>query len=256
MDSLTERVTLLRGVRFFAGAPEAALPSVAAALEPVRLQAEQRLFCKGEAGDSLYVIVAGRVCVHDGELVFNELGPGDVVGEMAVLDSEPRSASVTALEATELLCLRQGPLYELIASHSSVARGVIGTLSRHLRNRVSDKVQDYAYIRQVHMIARAAEALNTGAYTPESIAEVTKRDDALGQLARTFQQMADEVIARERSLRREVQALRIEIDRSRQQHQVSEITTSDYFRGLQQRAEALRATFGQDEDEGEQISGA
>jgi DNA repair ATPase RecN len=122
-------------------------------------------------------------------------------------------------------------------------------LSKHLRSRVRDITEDYAYISQVQIIAAAAQAINAGTYMPASLNPVAQRDDALGQLARTFQQMAAEVIARERRLRREVQALRIEIDRSRQQSQVAEITDSEYFRQLQQRAAALRATFGDEEDE-------
>ncbi|NTU83382.1 MAG: cyclic nucleotide-binding domain-containing protein [Chloroflexales bacterium] len=248
MESRDERIALLRGVRFFTGAPEAALPTLADAFVPVYLAAGAPLFLKGEVGDSLYVITSGRVRVHDGELTFNELGPGHVVGEMAVLDAEPRSASVTALEETTLLCLRQEPLYALISSHVGVARGVIGVLCRHLRDRVSDLASDYAYLRQVRLIAAAAQAIEDGSYEPQHIAEVARRDDALGQLARVFQHMAGEVIARERRLEREVRELRIEIDRSRQQDQVAEITDSDYFRQLQQRAEALRATFGEDGD--------
>lgn len=247
MHTLAERISLLRSVRFFTGAPEEALPAVAAALEPVRLAAGEALFHKGDVGDSLYVIVAGRVRVHDGELLFNELGPGDVAGEMAVLDAEPRSATVTAAEPSELLCLHQGPLYALIGSHAGVARGIIQILTRHLRDRVSDLASDYAYIRQVRLVAAAAEALNAGSYAPGGMGEVTARDDALGELARTFERMAAEVLSRERSLRREVRELRIEIDRARQRHQVTEITESDYFRDLQRRAAALRATLGDDE---------
>lgn len=246
MGSLDERIALLRGVRFFAGAPDSALSTVAEAVVPVVLEAGASLFHKGDVGDSLYVITTGRVRVHDGELTFNELGPGAVVGEMAVLDAEPRSASVTAVEATALLCLHQGPLYALIGAHVGVARGVIGVLCRHLRDRVSDLASDYAYLRQVRLIASAAQAIEDGSYEPETIAEVTQRDDALGQLARVFQHMADEVIARELRLQREVRELRIEIDRARQRDQVAEITDSSYFRELQQRAEALRATFGDD----------
>jgi CRP-like cAMP-binding protein len=244
MDSLDERIALLRGVRFFTGAPEATLPTVADSFVPIHLEAGAQLFLKGDVGDSLYVITAGRVRVHDGELTYNELGPGDVVGEMAVLDAEPRSASVTALEATALLCLGQEPLYALIGADVGVARGIIGVLCRQLRDRVSDLASDYAYLRQVHMITAAAKAIESGGYDPEAITEVTQRDDALGQLARVFQHMANEVIDRERRLKQEVYELRIEIDRTRQQVQVAEITDNDYFRQLQQRAAAMRANAG------------
>lgn len=249
MDDLAARVQALQSVGFFAGARADALAVVAAALEPLHLEAQQQLFAKGDPGDCMFIITAGRLRVHDGSLTFNYLGPGDVVGEMAVLDTEPRSASVTAVEPTDLFHLRQEALDTLLESHSGVARGILHVLSKHLRNRVRDVAEDYAYISQVQIIAAAAQAMNAGTYTPASLASVAQRDDALGQLARTFQQMAAEVIAREYRLRREVQALRIEIDRNRQQSQVAEITASDYFRHLQQRAAALRATFGDEEDE-------
>ncbi|MBP1467172.1 cyclic nucleotide-binding domain-containing protein [Candidatus Chloroploca sp. M-50] len=245
MDALSQRIRLLEAVRFFDGAYEDALPTIAAALESVRLGEGQLLFQKGDVGDSLYVIISGGVRIHDDALIFNELGPGEVVGEMAVLDAEPRSASVTATQATELLCLRQAVLYDLIENHSGVARGIIHVLTRHLRSRVRDVIEDYAYISQVRIITEAAQAINDGRYTPASLADVGRRDDALGQLARTFQQMADEVIAREQNLRREVQELRIEIDRTRQQNQVAEITENDYFRRLQQQARAMRASVGE-----------
>jgi CRP-like cAMP-binding protein len=243
---MVERVRLLHAVRFFAGAPDTALPIVAEVMDPVSLAAGQLLFSKGDVGDSMYVVATGRLRIHDGDLIFNELGPGDVVGEMSVLDAEPRSASVTAVEATELFCLNQKTLYKLLEVHVSVAHGIIHILTRHLRQRVSDVAEDYAYIREVQIIAAAAQAIHDGTYEPGSLHEVAERSDALGQLARTFQQMADEVIARERSLRREVKALRIEIDRARQKAQVAEITDSDYFRQLQRRAEALRAAFNDD----------
>ena len=63
---------------------------------------------------------------------------GDVFGEMAVLDPEPRVASVTAVEDTQLLRLDQEPFYELMEDQIAVAQGIIRVLSAHLRNRVRD----------------------------------------------------------------------------------------------------------------------
>jgi hypothetical protein len=69
---------------------------------------------------------------------------------------------------------------------------------------------------------------------------VAARDDSLGQLARVFGRMAEEVRAREQRLRDEVQQLRIEIDEARAAKQVEEITETDYFRTLQTTADRLR----------------
>jgi CRP-like cAMP-binding protein len=62
------------------------------------------LFEKDELGTAMYIIVDGRVQVHDGELVLTHLGTGQVFGEMAALDvGEVRSASITAVEKTRLI---------------------------------------------------------------------------------------------------------------------------------------------------------
>jgi two-component system cell cycle response regulator len=99
------------------------------------------------------------------------------------------------------------------------------------------------YLEEVGRVIDAAGAVEAGAFEPASLDVVAARPDALGRLARTFQQMAREVRAREDRLREEVRELRIEIDVARQERQVAEITESDYFRSLRGRAENLRQTL-------------
>lgn len=93
----------------------------------------------------------------------------------------------------------------------------------------------------VSRLTAAAAALERHAFEPESLTEVTRRRDELGHLARVFHRMALEVYAREQRLRHEVQRLRIEIDEAKKVRQVAEITDTDYFQGLRQRAQGLRA---------------
>ena len=96
------------------------------------------------------------------------------------------------------------------------------------------------YLRNVAVVTDAAGAVEAGTFTPEDLAEVSERRDALGQLARVFQRMAAEVYAREQRLKQQVQQLTIELDEARQAHQVAEITESDYFQQLQATAADLR----------------
>jgi CRP-like cAMP-binding protein len=86
----------------------------------------------------MYIIVSGKVKAHDGDHILNTLQDGDVFGEMAMLDPEPRVASITAVDDTHLLRLDQEPFYELMEDRIEIARGVIHVLSGHLRNRVRD----------------------------------------------------------------------------------------------------------------------
>jgi two-component system, cell cycle response regulator len=96
------------------------------------------------------------------------------------------------------------------------------------------------YIEQVGYVTRAAAAVEEGAFELDSLNPVAARDDSLGQLARVFQNMARQVYAREQSLRQQVQELQIEIDEAKKARQVAEITETEYFRELRDKAQKLR----------------
>ena len=107
------------------------------------------------------------------------------------------------------------------------------------RKRLRDV--EVEYLRGVAQVTAAAAAIEAETFDPESLAEAATRPDELGQLARVFRRMAREVYAREQRLKQEVQQLRIEIDRARAADQVAEITETDYFRSLQEKARDLRS---------------
>jgi two-component system cell cycle response regulator len=102
------------------------------------------------------------------------------------------------------------------------------------------------HLRQVDRVIGAAAEIEAGVYDGSRLDPVAARDDALGRLARMFQRMASEVAHRESALRREVAELRIEIDRNRKARQVAEITESDYYRRLTDRAGALKDIMSRD----------
>jgi len=233
-------VLLLKSISLFAETPDDVLAEVAAAMNTMEIPPGQVICVKGDPGDCMYVIVDGRVRVHDDERTLTFLGNRDVFGEMALLDPEPRSASVTVVEPTRLLILHRDAFYRLVASRGEVMRGVIHILAQHLRARSREMVEDYRYMQQFARVAAAAAAVEAGVYEPDALDEVTRRTDALGQLARVFQRMAREVALREAGLKQQVEDLRIEIDAAKRARQVLEITETDYFQQLQQRAQTLR----------------
>jgi CheY-like chemotaxis protein len=96
------------------------------------------------------------------------------------------------------------------------------------------------YIEEVGHVVEAAAAVEAGTYDPDALARVAGRDDALGRLARVFRRMAEQVEARERRLRDQVEQLRIEIDEAQAARQVAEITETDYFRDLEKKVDELR----------------
>ena len=149
MLSTVEKVLILKTVSMFNQTPDNVLAEVADLLEEVDVIENETIFKQGDPGDSLYVILDGKVRVHDGERLLNYLGERDVFGEMALLDPEPRLASVTAVEATRLFRLDQAPFYQLIGERPEVATGIIRVLTGHLRNRVRDIAQLNARIEEL-----------------------------------------------------------------------------------------------------------
>jgi two-component system, cell cycle response regulator len=113
------------------------------------------------------------------------------------------------------------------------------------RKRLRD--QEIDYLQQVGRVTAAAAAIKANTFQPESLDEVARRSDGLGQLALVFQEMARQVYARERQLKQQVQQLRIEIDHVRKAREVADITESEYFQQLLGKADELRNKARADE---------
>jgi len=117
----------------FAEAAEEILADVAELLEEVEAKQGQVVFEKGAAGDSLYIVLSGRVRVYDGARTIVELGDKEIFGELALLDPEPRVASVAAVEDTRLFRLDREAFAELMAGNIEIVRGVLHVLCERLR---------------------------------------------------------------------------------------------------------------------------
>jgi CRP-like cAMP-binding protein len=130
-----EKVIILKSVSIFSDISERGLIEAASVLEEIRAEAGHAIFEKGDTGNSLYIVVEGRVNVHDHDKTIAALGPGEVFGELAALDPEPRMASVTVAEPALLLRMGHVELDELMAEHPEVAFGIIRVLCRRLRRQ-------------------------------------------------------------------------------------------------------------------------
>ena len=97
----------------------------------------QMVFVEGEMGEAMYIIWSGRAAVIKGDLqapiVLGYRGPGEIIGEMALLENRPRSASVVALENMRLLSISRTDFEKLLQNNPSVGMGILGTLSARLR---------------------------------------------------------------------------------------------------------------------------
>jgi AAA family ATP:ADP antiporter len=130
-----EKVIILKSVHMFQAASDEILADVANIVEEVDVAKGQVVFEKGDVGDSMYVIAAGRVRVYDGDHFISELGERDIFGELALLDPEPRLASVAALVDARLLRLDREAFLELMEANIEIVRGVLHVLCERLRRQ-------------------------------------------------------------------------------------------------------------------------
>lgn len=100
--------------------------------------------------------------------------------------------------------------------------------------------QEVLYLQDVAHVTDAAASVEAGQFEAEILADVARRPDELGRLARVFERMAREVAAREQQLKQQIQVLQIEIDQVKKAHEVSAITDTEYFQGLLEKAKSLR----------------
>jgi CRP/FNR family cyclic AMP-dependent transcriptional regulator len=127
-----ERVAVLRHVDLFAETPDRVLAGVAQVVEELDYPAGSVVMKEGDVEDWMFVVVDGELEVTRADRQVT-LGPGTVVGELAVLDPEPRSATVTARTDCLLFRLRKPAFDEALHTRPEVARGVITELVRRLR---------------------------------------------------------------------------------------------------------------------------
>ena len=133
LSTVDERVDFLRNSLLFPETSPETLIEIASKLEDVEFQADETIFQSGDAGDFMYFVKKGQVRVHNNNRDIERLGVYDIFGEMALLDSKPRMATVTSVEKTDLLRLDKTSFEKLINERIEVAQGIIHVLSRRLR---------------------------------------------------------------------------------------------------------------------------
>lgn len=149
---------MLRNVSLFSGLPEAAIQAVSALATNRTYPKNTIIITEGDDSDSLYAVLSGKVKVYlsddEGkEIIINILSVGDYFGELALLDDQPRSASVMTLEESKLAVLSKVAFEDCLAKHPSVALPVIRGLSIRLRN-LTENVKSLALMDVYGRVAR------------------------------------------------------------------------------------------------------
>lgn len=131
-------VEALRQVAFFRDFDAEALKSIAAITGEKSVPAQTLVFREGEAGDALYIIKSGTVAIrkrsrHETEITLATYGAGEVIGDMSLIDDQPRSASLLTLEDTTLYVIEGSHFQFFLYSHREVTRSTLALLTQRLR---------------------------------------------------------------------------------------------------------------------------
>ena len=195
-------IELLRSVPLFADLEEDELESFSRVAVPRSFPAAIRVFHEGDHSDACYIVRSGSFRVtrehSDGRAItLATLGPGDIFGELAMLDGEVRSASVEALTDGELLALPAGDVRALLARHPEITVKLIAALVRRLRaanERISRQSFQTVPSRVAGVLSQlVADETSPGSENGEVTIRMNQAD--LAQLAGTSRESVSRFLA-------------------------------------------------------------
>ncbi len=169
MSKQTEFAVILRMNPMFADLGAEEIQRIAALCHTQQLGGGEVLFQKGDVGDALYGIRRGQIKIETGgadgaRLTLNFLGPGDMFGEVAVLDGQARTADAAAAEPTELFVLRRGDFLAHLEREPRVAIKLIGLLCQRIRwmsERMEESVLQPLPVRLARRLCALASDFGT-----------------------------------------------------------------------------------------------
>jgi len=151
-------ITVLKSVPMFGGFPEDQLRALAAMVMRRHAPRGSTIIHAGDVADSLYIVMSGRLKVMMGEadgkeVILGILGPGEFFGEMGLIDGNPRSATVVAIEPCELLAVTKAAFKKCLVENVPLAMAVMRVLVRRLRE-ADRKIGNLAMLDVYGRVAR------------------------------------------------------------------------------------------------------
>jgi CRP-like cAMP-binding protein len=136
MLTVIERVLFLRSVNLFAQIPAEVLARVAQVTQIVHFVPGQQFIQQGDVGDCLFVLIDGEVDILVDNQRVAQRYAGDVLGELAVLDKQPRRATCVAITEVTALKIDQNDFMIVLAENPELAQGIIAVLIQTLDEAV------------------------------------------------------------------------------------------------------------------------
>jgi CRP-like cAMP-binding protein len=127
------KLELIAAVPLFAGFNRREIEAVGRLMDEVDVKAGRVLMREGASGREFFIVVSGSVRVERNGRKVNELGPGDFLGEIALIDRGPRTATAVASDACRLLVLDIGGFRTLVSKYPTVQGKIMKALAERLR---------------------------------------------------------------------------------------------------------------------------
>ena len=141
------------------------LAQLRAATEERAYAADQPIFLQGDPGDGIYFVKDGLVAIattvggHGESKVLTRIAPGELFGEMAVLDSDPRSASATAEQPTAVYFISRPDLLQLLDRTPRLAAALVREISRRLRTFNDQYIREVFESERLALVGRFASSI-------------------------------------------------------------------------------------------------
>jgi len=231
---------IIKETAFFKELSNEALVAVTTKASVKKFAKDDAIMRKGDPADSFFVILNGslKIVTKDAkgdEIIINKVNAGETIGELALVDELPRSATVIALEDVEVLQFTKDAFFDLLDDRLDVSLGILRFFSSRLRfsttyiEKVIDWSQktaegDYSFLENTQPILNSAGS----------------DDDKAAQLLSTFYSMVRKVKAREEGLKQQLEILTFQIDQERRKKEFEEITSTEFYSKLKEQAQTLR----------------
>ena len=130
----------LKAVPLFQGMTDPALEAVAALANEVTIADGATVTREGDPGDSFFVIVDGQLRISRHGETIRDLGPGDFLGEISLVDGRPRTATAVAIGPVDAIVIERPAFLELMDRFGAVRLGILMALSDRIRHDQHEKV--------------------------------------------------------------------------------------------------------------------
>jgi signal transduction histidine kinase len=162
----------------FSGLKPEEVKALQRAAREKRYAANEEIFTEGDTGDGVYVVKEGRVQISGlvgpgARHVFSRIEPGEVFGEMAVLENKPRSASAVAAKPTTVYFVARDEMLKLVEGSPSLAMGLLREISHRLREFNHQYIAEVLQTERLAVVGRFARSIVHDLKNPLNIISIT-----------------------------------------------------------------------------------